>query len=306
MNEESKNSADEQPQPIRVNGEVVSEALIEQELNMLRQRYSREMSYQQMDENHEKIASDARENAVERVLLMQQAREVIGTVREQETEARFTALKMQHGGDEEFARQFELTDDDVVRVKADIEDGIRLERYFDEICADVPRPVESDARTYYDAHADRFEVPESVHVAHIVQHPSPDLPLEKINADLLNVREQLLKGADFDTMAEQVSHCEEGGHDLGFFSRGQMVPRFEDVAFATPVGEVSDVFQTEFGYHILKVIDRRPAEARAFEEVRYDIESMLFEERKNDAIGAVADELRAAADIENLVIVESA
>jgi parvulin-like peptidyl-prolyl isomerase len=83
-----------------------------------------------------------------------------------------------------------------------------------------------------------------------------------------------------------------------------MVPSFEEVAFSTEVGGISDIFQTEFGYHILKVFDRKPEEMRDFEEVRYDIESMLFEARKNEAIGAVADELRAGADIQNLMVVE--
>ncbi|MGD7653874.1 MAG: peptidylprolyl isomerase [Verrucomicrobiales bacterium] len=75
-------------------------------------------------------------------------------------------------------------------------------------------------------------------------------------------------------------------------------------AFATPAGEFSDIFQTEFGYHILMVRDREPARVQPFEEVRYDIEGLLFDERKNETIGAAADELRAAADIQNLVVVE--
>ena len=89
-----------------------------------------------------------------------------------------------------------------------------------------------------------------------------------------------------------------------YFARGQMVQAFEDVAFSTPVGEFSNVFQSEFGYHILKVHDHRDAVIREFKDVRHDIEAMLFDERKNDAIGTVADELRAAARIENLEVVE--
>ena len=84
-----------------------------------------------------------------------------------------------------------------------------------------------------------------------------------------------------------------------------MVPSFEEIAFKTDVGDFSDVFQSEFGYHILKVLECNPESMRAYEEVRYDIEAMLFDERKNDAIGAVADELRASADIQNLEVVEA-
>ena len=65
------------------------------------------------------------------------------------------------------------------------------------------------------------------------------------------------------------------------------------------------MFKTEFGYHILKVLELQPAALRPYEEVRYDIESMLYDERKNESIGVIADELRAAATIENLEIVEA-
>ncbi len=290
--------------PILVNGEDVSEGLIQQELQMLRERYAREMPYSELEEKAEKIESDARENAVERVLLIQKARSEIAELRPEEVEARFTALQEQHGGAEAFGEQFDLSDDDIAKIKADIADGVRLEKYFDQLCEGVERPGEADSRAYYEAHVEEFQIPEAVCAAHIVQHPSPDLPLEKVNAELLNVRERLKNGEDFDVLAKAYSHCDDGQHDLGWFSRGQMVQTFEDVAFSTPVGEFSDVFQTEFGYHVLLVRDRKPAGTQPYEEVRYDIESMLFDERKNDAIGMVADELRAAADIQNLFIAE--
>jgi parvulin-like peptidyl-prolyl isomerase len=304
MSEEKTTTVEEQRPPILVNGEEVGEALIQQELQMLRERYAQEMSPQEMEEQQAKIESDARENAVERVLLMQQARQEITAVRAEEIEARFTALKSQHGGDEEFAKRFELSAGDEAKIKADIEDGVRLEKYFDEICKDAVRPGEADSQAYYDEHREEFLVPEMVHAAHIVQHPSADCPMEKVYAELLNVRERLKAGEDFDALAGEYSHCNDGGHDLGYFARGQMVQAFEDIAFVTAVGEYSDVFQSEFGYHILKVLDHKPEAYRDFKEVRYDIESMLFDARKNEAIGTVADTLRASADIKNLEIIE--
>lgn len=295
---------EEKKEPILVNGEAVSEALIEQELHQLRNRYSAEMSYQELDEKQAKIASDARENAVERVLLMQQARKEIEGLRPEEIEARFAALKHQHGGEELFAKRYDLKEEDVAEIKAEIEDGLRLEKYFDELCRNAERPGEADARAYYEAHRAEFTTPEMVHAAHIVQQPSEESPLEKIYAGLLNIRERLIAGEDFETLATEYTHCQDGSSDLGYFTRGQMVQSFEDTAFSTPVGEYSDVFQSEFGYHILKVLDRREGAVREFDEVRYDIESMLYEARKNEVIGAEADRLRAEADIQNLVIAE--
>ncbi len=304
MSERDNKKPEKASEPILVNGEAVAAELVDQELQILRERYAREMSRAEMEEQRDKIASDARENAVERMLLTQKARVEIDSVRPEEIEARFTALKEQHGGEERFNELFELAAADVEKIKADIADGARLEKYFDQLCADVPRPVEADARAYYAEHVEEFTDPEMVHAAHIVQHPTPEAPMEKVCADLLNARERLKNGESFDALAEEVSHCSDGGHDLGYFARGQMVPAFEEVAFATKAGDYSDVFQTEFGYHVLTVIDRKEEAVRPFEDVRYDIESMLYDERKNDAIGVVADEARAAANIENLEIVE--
>ena len=294
----------EKENTILVNGEPIGEGLIAQELKILHERYAREMSFQELEENKAKIESDARENAVERILLTQQARSKIDNVRPEEIDARFIALKQQYGGDEEFAKHFALKDEDVVKIKADIEDDIRLEKHFDELCKDAKRPGEADARAYYMEHVEEFKVPEMVHAAHIVQHLSPGIEMEKIYAELLNIREQLMAGASFDALAQEYSHCRDGSHDLGYFARGQMVQAFENVAFDTKVGEYSDVFRTEFGYHVLTVLDRKEESVREFVDVRYDIESMLFDQRKNAVIGAEADRLRAEADIQNLGVVE--
>jgi parvulin-like peptidyl-prolyl isomerase len=304
MNEENLTAQDPEIPVIQVNGEEVGNALIQQELQMLTDRYAQEMSPQEMDDRKAKIESDARENAVERILLMQQARLEITDVRPEEVEARFAALKGQHGGDEEFAKRFEVTAEDEIRIRADLEEGVRLEKYFELLSQEAVRPVEADAQAYYNEHPEEFVVPERVHAAHIVQHPAQDRPMEKVYAELLNIRERLKSGEDFITLAQSHSQCEDGSYDLGYFERGQMVSSFEDIAFKTATGEYSDVFQTEFGYHILKVLDHKPAAHRAFIDVRYDIEGMLFEERKNEAIGQVADKLRASAEILNLEIVE--
>ncbi len=296
---------EEKKAPIIVNGEEVGEALIEQELQMLKERYAREMTPPELEKMQVWIESDARENAVERMLLVQQARSEIPLPSPEEIEARFAALKAQHGGEEAFAKQFNLSPEKEEEIKIDIADGIRLEKYFDQICKEAIRPDEADLQAYYAEHPEEFLEPEQVHAAHIVQHPSPEKPLEKIYAELLNLRERLKAGEDFDTLAQEFSHCQDGGQNLGYFVRGQMVQSFEEVAFATPVGECSDIFQTEFGYHILKVYDHKPEIVRNFESVRYDIEALLLDERKNDAIGAVADRLRAEADIQNLEIAEN-
>jgi peptidyl-prolyl cis-trans isomerase C len=72
-------------------------------------------------------------------------------------------------------------------------------------------------------------------------------------------RNEILAGSSFDSVAQKVSKCPSGsrGGDLGYFGRGQMVPQFEKVAFELPVGEISQPVQTQFGWHLITVTDRR-------------------------------------------------
>jgi peptidyl-prolyl cis-trans isomerase C len=91
------------------------------------------------------------------------------------------------------------------------------------------------------------------------------------------------------------------GGSLGVFGRGQMVPEFEDQAFSLEVGEVSDVFETQFGYHIVQVTERVPATTLSFEESREQIRQFLTEAERNEGAQQYVEELRAAATVEELI-----
>ena len=83
------------------------------------------------------------------------------------------------------------------------------------------------------------------------------VPTEK---EAIEIRSQLLRGASFEDLAKKYSKCPSGasnGGNLGFFGRGMMVPEFEQVAFALKVGEISQPVKTQFGYHLIKVIDKK-------------------------------------------------
>ena len=156
---------------------------------------------------------------------------------------------------------------------------------------------------------------QEVDVSHILKRVPPDASADDTLAayrSMQTIADSIKRGVSFEALAyrnsEDPSAQKKGQRGyrgrIGYLRAGQIVKPFEDRMYKIAPDSVSDIFRTRFGYHILKVIDRRPAAVRPFEEVRYDIESMLFDQRKNDAIGAVADELRAGADIRNLEIAE--
>ena len=151
------------------------------------------------------------------------------------------------------------------------------------------------AQTIYRAKPDRFKRPEQVQARHILiksDTPEARAQAEKLLADLKG-------GADFAQLAKEHSADKSNalkGGDLGFFGKGRMVPEFEEAAFALQKkGDLSEVVQTQFGYHLIQLEDRRPESIRPFEEVR---DALLAEVRAtvvNDARVADAQKVLAAA-----------
>lgn len=279
---------------VTVNGETVEQSLIEQELSVLRRRYGEQLTPGELNERASEIASDARENAIERVILAQEARRKFPEIPQAEIDRQFADAVMQHGVTELPA---DVPEDEVKKMKAAVADSIRLEKYFALVCKDVPAPADEECRAHYEKHRDTFQSPEMIRASHIVRQPSREEDLGAFGVYMLNLREEALKGADFARLARQHSQCSDNGGSLGWFPRGTMVDSFEKVVFALEPGQVSDVFRTEFGYHIAKVHEKRPAAPIPFERVRQWIMETLLEERKNDEVGRVVDRLRESAKI---------
>jgi len=129
--------------------------------------------------------------------------------------------------------------------------------------------ADEDAKAYYDANTQMFTAEESVKASHILVDTE-----EKIN----DVIAKLNGGADFAEVAQECSSCpsKENGGDLGFFTRGKMVPEFETVSFAMEVGQVSDAVQTQFGYHVIKVTEKKDGGIMSFEEVAEQVKHNLL------------------------------
>ncbi|MFG0639544.1 peptidylprolyl isomerase [Delftia sp. WSY_22] len=158
--------------------------------------------------------------------------------------------------------------------------------------------AEAQARNVYNANPARFEHLDQVHVRHILIAGAE--PESKAKADELLA--QLKKGADFAELAKENS-ADKGsgakGGDLGFFEPGRMVPEFDKVAFAlkTP-GELSEPVKTQFGYHILRLEQRRPAGVKPYSEVREQLLTEVRNKAVQDAIDAEVEKLQGKGKID--------
>ncbi|MHC4220837.1 MAG: peptidylprolyl isomerase [Planctomycetota bacterium] len=166
--------------------------------------------------------------------------------------------------------------------------------------------TEEDAQKFYNENLSRFLIPAQVRASHILLMPDtsdpnadPNQVKTEMKSTLVGLLKQIKDGADFAELAKKHSKCpsSEKGGDLDFFGKEQMVPEFSNAAFALQVGQVSDVVETQFGLHIIKVTDKKDAETKTFEEVKEDLTKGLVQQKENEIAKAYVEEIKSKANI---------
>jgi hypothetical protein len=165
------------------------------------------------------------------------------------------------------------------------------------ITQETPRPNSKEVAAYYREFQSSFYAPELIHAAHIVKNVDETATEEQAKAAIQEVEIALRQGTDFAELADRYSDCPGQGGDLGFFARGEMVDEFETALLGLQPGEISGVFRSPFGFHIGKLIARRPAALRSLNEVRSEIEEQLWNQRKQQAVSNFMHSLRVKATI---------
>ena len=176
-------------------------------------------------------------------------------------------------------------DADVAKIKAFMERKALQDVYIAKML--MERVREEDVTAYYGKEIVNGPVEEEVRARHILLDNRE--AADAVVADLEN-------GADFAALAKERSKGPSGpsGGDLGYFSKQSMVPAFSDAAFKLAAGETSPPVQTQFGWHVIRVEDRRNRPAPPFDQVRDQIYQLLISEAQRD----IYDEMRAKASVD--------
>ena len=153
---------------------------------------------------------------------------------------------------------------------------------------------DAELKNYYQQNLATYQLPEKVRATHILLKTEGKSPeeSEKIKAKATNLLLQARKGADFAELAKKNSEdtvSAVNGGDLGSFARGAMVPEFDQAAFTLGVGAISDLVKTQFGYHIIKVLEKQPAHTQTFEEVENLIRPTLLQRKAEQKAQELAD-----------------
>ncbi len=163
--------------------------------------------------------------------------------------------------------------------------------------------TEADAKKFYDDNLDKFKKPESVNASHILCDITPQAKAEdkqKAREKAAALMKRIKAGEDFAAVAKAESGCPSSkqGGDLGEFGRGQMVKPFEDAAFSLKPGEVSDIVETQFGYHIIKLTKKQEAQLVSYDDVKLKIVDYLKGLKTQQGVNDYISKLREKAKIE--------
>ncbi|MFQ5382846.1 MAG: peptidylprolyl isomerase [Dehalococcoidia bacterium] len=166
---------------------------------------------------------------------------------------------------------------------------------------------EAEKKKFYEENSEKMKRPEQARVSHILVKVEPEAPPEaraQAKKKAEDLRRRVEAGEEFAAVARESSDdpgTKAQGGNLSWVSRGQTVPAFEEAAFALKPDEMSGVVETQFGYHIIKLFERKPAESIPYEEAQARIESFLTEQRLQEEVRAEVAALRAKAKVEILI-----
>src|SRR5713226_371827 len=158
---------------------------------------------------------------------------------------------------------------------------------------------DDELRLQYQQNIQQYQLPNRVHVQHILLMTvgKTDAEVEEIRKKAEDVLKQAKKGAKFEDLSKKYSEdpgSKEKGGDLGWITQGQTVPEFEKTAFSLNPGQISDLVKTQYGFHIIKVLDKETAHTRPFEEVKDTIKTPLLLSKADKQASDLADQLSAA------------
>ena len=298
--------AQEKPAPSEpaavVNGEAISQDALQFETKRMLEQLARQgqiPNEEMMPQFREEVLTQM----IEEELLYQASQEKDITVPEARIDEELASIKDRFPSEEEFSKALAGIDMSQADLTRKIKRGVAIEKLLKEHVLQDVTVSEEESRAFYDQNAGMFEKPEQVQARHILiktEDSATEAQKAEARQKIEDVRKKAVEGEDFGALAQEYSEGPSNvrGGDLGYFSRGQMVKPFEDVAFALKEGEISEVVETQFGYHIIEVTDRQPSSVVAFDTAQVQIAEQLKQEKSRRQIRQYIDSLREKAEIE--------
>jgi peptidyl-prolyl cis-trans isomerase C len=296
---------------LTVNGVDITESevekLIKPQLEMIAQK-STQLPPEFAGQYKKQLREQALEQLISEQLLDEKVKEANIVVSEEEVIS--TLMKIVSAQEplsvEDLKKKIEDIGQSFDQVKQQTRKRLGYQKVIEAHWAGKINITEDDAKKYYDENPKQFETPEQIRASHILikseltdPKADPNEAKAKANAKTQDLLKQINDGADFAELAKAHSACPSAanGGDLEFFSRGKTTPPFEKAAFELEVGQVSDIVETEYGYHIIKVTDHKNAGVTSFEQAKDDIVQQLTQKKQSELAQEYIKSLKAKANI---------
>ena len=296
-----------QPQPedviVTVDGMDITHGEIQQAAQQTMMQMSRQVPPQQLAQMYGRIYQDVIESLIANKLLTKAAEASSLTVSDEMLNEELEKIKASAPEGQTLESALAANGIDFEEWKENLREQILVGKFVEGKTADIAEASDEDVAAFYQENLEQFKTPESVEASHIllkIEEGDTDevkagkkVQLEKIKADIV------AGTATFEEMATEHSACPSSarGGSLGSFGKGQMVPEFEEAAFALEVGALSDIVETSFGYHLIKVTDHQAEGVRSLADVSEQLKDYLSGQKKNEALIAYVDTLRESAEI---------
>jgi peptidyl-prolyl cis-trans isomerase C len=227
------------------------------------------------------------------------------TVPQSDVDAQIARLKAQFPSEEDFSKQLEQVGQTPEQFSETVRKMLQQQRWLESQLTGKADISDEEAKKFYEENKSEFEQPETVKASHILFRVNKEDSEEVVNQKLKaaqSAEARAKKGEDFTALAKELSEepgAKESGGDLGFFPKDRMVPEFAEVAFSEKVGDISDPVRTQFGWHVIKVTEKKPAGTLPYEEVKAQLISYLKAKKQEEAAQEVLKSLRDSAKIES-------
>ena len=251
----------------------------------------------------EEIKKEVLDSLINQELLYQESQKKNIVVSQEEIDSSIAKAKAKFDSEEAYQNALK----DAGMLESELEARIRRVLAINALVEQQISPkvvvTDEESKAYYDTHPDSFKEPEKVRASHILVKVDKNAgEAEKVAAKekIQMIQKKLKAGGDFAQLAKEYSDCPSApnGGDLVYFERGKMVPEFEKAAFALAPGAVSDVVQTDFGYHLIKVVDKKEADTVSYDSVKSDLQAFMKKKKLKQEVTSLLETLRKDAKIE--------
>lgn len=246
------------------------------------------------------------ENLIDFELLYQESEKKGITVEDKEIKDQLDKLRNSYPSEEAFQKEIKDQNFSVDTLRSLTRKGLVVKKFINTQIAKDVTVSDEEVKDYYEKNPTLFVSPDQVRASHILITLDPkatEAEKAKVRKELEEIRARAEKGEDFGALAKVFSKGPSAtrGGDLGYFPQGRMEPSFEKAAFSLKKGEMSGIVESSYGYHLIKVTDKRPKAVIPLDVIKPRIKQYVKAVKVQEKIGAVVKELREKAVMERFV-----